>query len=81
MAAPNPDVLIEQLKLLLQKHEAFHNDDTLRIELQRLIRQASRALETPQETIQRTIFSVRMLAILRAVFWRNNFLPRIHKTC
>jgi hypothetical protein len=53
------DDLIRQLKLLVQEPESFGFDDSQRVELLRLSRSASRALETPQETTQRIIFSVR----------------------
>ncbi|KAF1958923.1 S-adenosyl-L-methionine-dependent methyltransferase [Byssothecium circinans] len=57
MTAPNADLLIEQLKLLIQKPESFGSDASKRAEIERLGRLASRALETPEETMRRLIFS------------------------
>ncbi|KAF2794875.1 S-adenosyl-L-methionine-dependent methyltransferase [Melanomma pulvis-pyrius CBS 109.77] len=57
MTAPNADLLIEQLKFLIQKPESFSHDDSKRAEIERLGRLASRALETPEETMRRLIFS------------------------
>jgi hypothetical protein len=58
MTTPNADILIEQLNLLIQKPELFSKNATKRIELERLGSLASRALETPEETMRRVIFSV-----------------------
>ena len=55
--------LIRQLKSLIEKPESLGLKDSQRVELLRLSRSASRALETPQETTQRIIFSVSLLII------------------
>ncbi|CAK3779703.1 sterigmatocystin 8-O-methyltransferase precursor [Lecanosticta acicola] len=61
MTAPKVDTtyLTEQLKLLVRSPEAIvdDGDDAQRSELQRLTRQASIALETSQESMQRVMFS------------------------
>jgi hypothetical protein len=60
--ASEADNIIRQLKQLAEKPES--HDEKTRVELLRLSRSAARALETPQETTQRIIFSVSPLFIM-----------------
>ena len=69
MAAPNTDLLIEQLKLVIQKPELFSHDASKRAEIESLGRVASRALETPEESMRRIVFSVRMISYTCSL-WR-----------
>ncbi|KAF1838974.1 S-adenosyl-L-methionine-dependent methyltransferase [Decorospora gaudefroyi] len=57
MAAFRPDLLLEQLGLLIEQPGSLSQDDPQRAELLRLTRLASTALETPLEVTQRIIFS------------------------
>lgn len=52
-------VLIEQLKLLVEKPESFSGDEAQNLELLKLSRRAVVALESPFETLQRLVYSVR----------------------
>jgi len=66
-AAPDSKYLIEQLKLLVQNPDSLSHGDNeaQRLEVQRLARLASVALETPPETTERVIFAYLPLVIAR----------------
>ncbi|EOA86423.1 hypothetical protein ACJQWK_06180 [Exserohilum turcicum] len=66
-ASPDSNYLIEQLNLLVQSTETLSRgvDETQRLELQRLTRLASVALETPPETTERVIFAYLPLVTAR----------------
>ncbi|KAJ5474719.1 hypothetical protein N7475_004285 [Penicillium sp. IBT 31633x] len=55
--APDSTYLIEQLKLLVKNPEALNHESQHRSEIQALARLASVALETPQESMQRIMFT------------------------
>lgn len=57
--AIDPKLFIEQLRLLIKNPSIIldHGDEAQRSEIQRLSRQASIALETTQESMQRVMFS------------------------
>lgn len=50
-------LLIQQLEMLIQKPKTANHDLSQRSEIQRLARQVSVALETPQESMQRIMFT------------------------
>jgi hypothetical protein len=54
----NPAVLLEQLKLLVADPLGYFQDDSLKSDIQRLSRDASRATEEPFETMQRLVYGV-----------------------
>ncbi|KAF3386345.1 Demethylsterigmatocystin 6-O-methyltransferase [Penicillium rolfsii] len=56
-AAPDAAYLIKQLKFLIESPEVLSHDDSRRAEIQYLTRLASMALETPQESMQRIMFT------------------------
>ena len=53
----NPELLIEQLKLLVETPDAYGTEEQ-RNEIKRLGRLASNVLEAPFETMQRLVYSV-----------------------
>jgi hypothetical protein len=62
---PDSKYLIEQLKLLIKNPEALSHDVSHRSEIQRLARLASVALETPQESMHRIMFTYLPLVTAR----------------
>lgn len=60
-------ILTEQLKLLIESPDALLQvaaDEDQKQELLRLSRQAAAALESPFETLQRLVYSVRKILLL-----------------
>lgn len=55
----DPKTLTEQLKLLIENPDAFGADEAQKQELLRLSRQTAAALESPFETLQKLVYSVR----------------------
>lgn len=55
----DPKTLLEQLRLLVDHPDAFQVDEAQKQELLKLSRQAASALESPFETLQRLVYSVR----------------------
>lgn len=59
----DPKILLEQLRLFVDDPDAFQGDETQKQELLKLSRQAASTLESPFETLQRLIYSVRNTTI------------------
>ncbi|KAL7940964.1 S-adenosyl-L-methionine-dependent methyltransferase [Trichoderma barbatum] len=55
--ASDQTYLIQQLRLLIQNPDALSQEESYRSEIQRLTRLTSVALETPQESMQRIMFT------------------------
>lgn len=60
----DPKILTEQLKLLIEDPDVLGANEPQKQELLRLCRQAAAALESPFETLQRLVYSVRTASIL-----------------
>lgn len=59
----NIHVLTEQLTLLVESPDTFPGTEEQKVQLLRLARQAAASLESPFETLQRLVYSVRTLAL------------------
>lgn len=59
----DPKTLVEQLKLFVESPDAFQADEAQKQELLKLSRQAAAALESPFETLQRLVYSVRTASL------------------
>lgn len=60
----DPNTLSEQLKLLIESPDALAANEAQKQELLRLSRQAAAALESPFETLQRLVYSVRIASLI-----------------
>lgn len=75
----DPKTLLEQLKLFVKCPDAFQADETQRQELLKLSRQAASALESPFETLQRLVYSVRTASFHPpGAAWRNTDTSQSH---
>lgn len=54
----NPAILLEQLELLVKDPVHYFQDGSLKNDIQRLSREASKATEEPFETLQRLVYGV-----------------------
>lgn len=60
----DPKTLMEQLKLFLESPDALEADEAQKQELLRLSRKTAAALESPFETLQKLVYSVRTTSLL-----------------
>lgn len=59
------NVLMDQLTLLIDSPDTYPGNEEQKRQLLRLSRQATTSLESPFETLQRLVYSVRMTYILK----------------
>lgn len=75
----DPKALTEQLKLLTEDPDALGANAAQKQELLRLSRQAAAALESPFETLQRLVYSVRTASLLSPTsVWQNTDITHSH---
>lgn len=75
----DPKTLTEQLKLLIESPDALGASEAQKQELLRLSRQAAGALESPFETLQRLVYSVRTASLLSPTsVWHDTDITHSH---
>lgn len=75
----DPETLTEQLKLLIESPDTLGANEAQKQELLRLCRQAAAALESPFETLQRLVYSVRAASLLSSTsVWQNTDISQSH---
>lgn len=75
----DPTTLVEQLKLLVESPDDFQVDEGQKQELLKLSRQAAASLESPFETLQRLVYSVRTSSPCSpTAAWPNTDISQSH---